>query len=169
MWHCLVCMVSKWLSTILAICVRLNMYHLADEYLFVRFLRNPTELKSIKNISLLRQQMEAQAAAQKLAAQHAANAALRSLTPAAAAAQAAGPGEAAAADLEDGVAAVQPESPPGGVLSSSSDEPTDLTMDAEEKAIRNRDRMEREHRYGTFRHWTRGLALGSHLLQVNAT
>ena len=142
------------------------MYHLAHAFLFVRFLRNPTELKSIKNISLLRQQMEAQAAAQKLAAQHAANAALRSLTPAAAAAQAAGPGEAAAADLEDGVAAVQPESPPGGVLSSSSDEPTDLTMDAEEKAIRNRDRMEREHRYGTFRHWTRRLALGSHLLQV---
>ena len=145
------------------------MSHLAHEFLFVRFLRNPTELKSIKNISLLRQQMEAQAAAQKLAAQHAANAALRSLTPAAAAAQAAGPGDAAAADLEDGVAAVQPESPPGGVLSSSSDEPTDLTMDAEEKAIRNRDRMEREHRYGTFRHWTRRLALGSHLLQVNAT
>ena len=143
--------------------------YVAHAFLFVRFLRNPTELKSIKNISLLRQQMEAQAAAQKLAAQHAANAALRSLTPAAASAQAAGPGEAAAADLEDGVAAVQPESPPGGVLSSSSDEPTDLTMDAEEKAIRNRDRMEREHRYGTFRHWTRRLALGSHLLQVNAT
>ena len=34
-----------------------------------RFLRNPSELKSIKNISLLRQQMEAQAAAQKMAAQ----------------------------------------------------------------------------------------------------
>ncbi len=32
-----------------------------------RFLRNPSELKSIKNISLLRQQMEAQAAAQKAA------------------------------------------------------------------------------------------------------
>ena len=31
-----------------------------------RFLRNPSELKSIKNISLLRQQMEAQAAAQKM-------------------------------------------------------------------------------------------------------
>lgn len=30
-----------------------------------RFLRNPSELKSIKNISLLRQQMEAQAAAQQ--------------------------------------------------------------------------------------------------------
>jgi len=33
-----------------------------------QFLRNPSELKSIKNISLLRQQMEAQAAAQQLAA-----------------------------------------------------------------------------------------------------
>ena len=118
-----------------------------------RFLRNPTELKSIKNISLLRQQMEAQAAAQKLAAQHAANAALRSLTPAAAALpSSAAPTAADPADLEDGVAAVQPESPPpgsGGVLSStsSSDEPTDLTMDAEEKALRNRDRIERELRY----------------------
>merc|ERR1719367_1786177 len=38
-----------------------------------QFLRNPSELKSIKNISLLRQQMEAQAAAQKLAAQRMAN------------------------------------------------------------------------------------------------
>ena len=114
----------------------------------LRFLRNPTELKSIKNISLLRQQMEAQAAAQKLAAQHAANAALRSLTPAAAPGAASAAERAEPADLEEGVAAVQPESPPGcsGVLSSSSDEPTDLTMDAEEKAIRNRDRMEREHR-----------------------
>ncbi len=37
--------------------------------IFYRFLRNPSELKSIKNISLLRQQMEAQAAAQKMAAQ----------------------------------------------------------------------------------------------------
>ena len=93
--------------------------------------------------------MEAQAAAQKLAAQHAANAALRSLTPAAALPSAAPTAE--PADLEDGVAAVQPESPPpgSGVLSStSSDEPTDLTMDAEEKALRNRDRIEREHRYG---------------------
>jgi hypothetical protein len=36
-------------------------------FLRVRFLRNPSELKSIKNISLLRQQMEAQVAAQQLA------------------------------------------------------------------------------------------------------
>merc|ERR1712012_805635 len=39
-----------------------------------QFLRNPTELKSIKNISLLRQQMEAQAAAQQIVAQQAAQA-----------------------------------------------------------------------------------------------
>ncbi len=100
-------------------------------------------MKSIKNISLLRQQMEAQAAAQKLAAQHAANAALRSLSSAT-------PNSTASAEpeLEDGVAAVQPESPPSGVaLSTSSDEPTDLTMDAEEKALRIRDRMEREQRF----------------------
>merc|ERR1711881_456641 len=44
-----------------------------------QFLRNPSELKSIKNISLLRQQMEAQAAAQQLVAQHVAQAALRGL------------------------------------------------------------------------------------------
>ena len=89
--------------------------------------------------------MEAQAQAQKLAAQHAANAALRSLTPASAEPGAAGGG---GGDLEEGVASVQPESPPGcsGVLSSSSDEPTDLTMDAGAKALRNRDRMEREQR-----------------------
>merc|ERR1719229_512504 len=43
-----------------------------------QFLRNPSELKSIKNISLLRQQMEAQAAAQQLAAQQAAQAAVLS-------------------------------------------------------------------------------------------
>lgn len=43
-----------------------------------RFLRNPSELKSIKNISLLRQQMEAQAQAQQLAAQQAAQAAVLS-------------------------------------------------------------------------------------------
>ena len=41
-----------------------------------QFLRNPTELKSIKNISLLRQQMEAQAAAQQIVAQQAAQAAV---------------------------------------------------------------------------------------------
>lgn len=43
-----------------------------------QFLRNPSELKSIKNISLLRQQMEAQAQAQQLAAQQAAQAAVLS-------------------------------------------------------------------------------------------
>ncbi len=38
-------------------------------FFVLRFLRNPTELKSIKNISLLRQQMEAQAKAAEEAAQ----------------------------------------------------------------------------------------------------
>jgi len=43
-----------------------------------QFLRNPSELKSIKNISLLRQQIEAQAAAQQMAAQQAAQQAVLS-------------------------------------------------------------------------------------------
>ena len=81
-----------------------------------RFLRNPSELKSIKNISLLRQQMEAQAAAQKLAAQQVAQAALRGLQHEAV-----------------GAASVKSE-----------EEPTDLTMDAEEKALRLRERLDRE-------------------------
>jgi hypothetical protein len=80
--------------------------------------------------------MEAQAQAHKLAAQHAANAALRGYSA-----------SAAEPELDDGIPTMQPESPPGGVLSSSSDEPTDLTLDAEEKALRIRDRMEREHRF----------------------
>merc|ERR1711902_226797 len=49
-----------------------------ERHCYHRFLRNPSELKSIKNISLLRQQMEAQAAAQQLAAQQAAQAAVLS-------------------------------------------------------------------------------------------
>jgi len=81
-----------------------------------QFLRNPSELKSIKNISLLRQQMEAQAAAQKLAAQQVAQAALRGLPL-----------------------------PQEMVNKSEETEgPTDLTMDAEEKALRLRERLERE-------------------------
>ena len=60
--------------------------------------------------------MEAQAAAQKLAAQQVAQAALRGL---------------------------QHEA--GGAASvKSEEEPTDLTMDAEEKALRLRERLERE-------------------------
>merc|ERR1719215_2097789 len=45
-----------------------------------QFLRNPSELKSIKNISLLRQQMEAQAQAQQLAQQAAQAAVLSSVS-----------------------------------------------------------------------------------------
>lgn len=83
-----------------------------------QFLRNPSELKSIKNISLLRQQMEAQAAAQRMAAQQVAQNALRGLP------------------LHSEV----------DVKSEATDEPTDLTMDAEEKALRLRERLERERR-----------------------
>jgi hypothetical protein len=80
----------------------------------------------------------AQAAAQKLAAQHVAQVALRGLNqyhqqPMEAT-------EAAAIKQEEAVA----QQPPS---SSSLDEPTDLTMDAEEKALRVRERMEREQRY----------------------
>ena len=135
-----------------------------------RFLRNPSELKSIKNISLLRQQMEAQAAAHKLAAQHIAtlrglspqgSATLSSLAAAGAAlvnsqqeqssAQAAA--AAAGANRQDSSDIGQEEeaspSPNREIAehhqSSHSDEPTDLTLDADEKA-RLRERLEREHR-----------------------
>ena len=134
-------------------------------------MRNPSELKSIKNISLLRQQMEAQAAAHKLAAQHIATlrglspqggATLSSLAAAGAAlvsqqdtntgisAQAA----AAATALHDSSEVEQDEdasSPTsnaemaGHHQASNSDEPTDLTLDADEKA-RLRERLEREQR-----------------------
>merc|ERR1719273_2302820 len=89
-----------------------------------QFLRNPSELKSIKNISLLRQQMEAQAAAQKLAAQQVAQAALRGLQHEVSA----GNGNAEATNNSV----------------KSEEEPTDLTMDAEEKALRLRERLDRE-------------------------
>merc|ERR1719510_2040593 len=92
-----------------------------------QFLRNPSELKSIKNISLLRQQMEAQAAAQKLAAQQVAQAALRGLQHEVSA----GNGNASRAEATNNSV-------------KSEEEPTDLTMDAEEKALRLRERLERE-------------------------
>ena len=59
--------------------------------------------------------MEAQAAAQKLAAQHAAQAALR------------------------GLGQQQQQQ-----MDADENEPTDLTLDAEEKALRMRERLERE-------------------------
>ena len=97
-----------------------------------RFLRNPSELKSIKNISLLRQQMEAQATAQKLAAQHVAQAALRGMHPP--------------------VSNPQHHSGPPSTMDMEikeelgHEEPTDLTLNAEDKAAlrMRRERMERE-------------------------
>ena len=71
--------------------------------------------------------MEAQAAAQKLAAQQVAQAALRGLQHEVV--QAAGNGNAA---------------PLAALPVKSEEEPTDLTMDAEEKALRLRERLERE-------------------------
>jgi len=98
-----------------------------------QFLRNPSELKSIKNISLLRQQMEAQAAAQKLAAQHVAQAALRGMHPPPGA-QASNPGPVSGSmDME-----IKEE--------LAHEEPTDLTLNAEDKAAMRmrRERLERE-------------------------
>ncbi|XP_059079096.1 ets DNA-binding protein pokkuri-like isoform X2 [Tigriopus californicus] len=98
-----------------------------------QFLRNPSELKSIKNISLLRQQMEAQAAAHKLASQQAAQ-------------QAALHGLATVEEGSNGGDGDRPESPLQGPITSSSsyDEPTDLSMDTEEKRARLHDRYKRE-------------------------
>ena len=129
-----------------------------------RFLRNPSELKSIKNISLLRQQMEAQAAAHKLAAQHIAT--LRGLSPQGGASltSLAAAGAALVNQQDSGISTQTPiadsseierdedETSPtpnadmaGHHQSSNSDEPTDLTLDADEKA-RLRERLEREQR-----------------------
>jgi len=92
-----------------------------------QFLRNPTELKSIKNISLLRQQMEAQAAAQQMAAQQAAvlnSSSHQRISP---------------VKAEDQEA---PVSPP------HSDEPTDLsTTSTRDREERERERLERERYY----------------------
>jgi hypothetical protein len=89
-------------------------------------LRNPTELKSIKNISLLRQQMEAQAAAQQLVAQQAAviNSSHQRMSP---------------VKAEDLDAPVSPPHP---------DEPTDLsTTSTRDREERERERLERERYY----------------------
>merc|ERR1719150_1688979 len=87
-----------------------------------QFLRNPTELKSIKNISLLRQQMEAQAAAQQIVAQQAAQAAV----------------------LTNSRSSVKRESENESMSATPtgpSDEPTDLSVGG------GRDRQERERYY----------------------
>lgn len=100
-----------------------------------QFLRNPSELKSIKNISLLRQQMEAQAAAQKMAAHQAAQAAYMGMTS-----QKSVYAESGNADQE---VKSEPEVSPSPF--ATDDEPTDLTLDAEEKAaLRMRERLERQ-------------------------
>jgi len=98
-----------------------------------QFLRNPSELKSIKNISLLRQQMEAQATAQKLAAQHVAQAALRGMHPPVSNPQHHHSGPPSTMDME-----IKEE--------LGHEEPTDLTLNAEDKAAlrMRRERMERE-------------------------
>ncbi len=105
-----------------------------------RFLRNPSELKSIKNISLLRQQMEAQAAAQKMAAQH--TAAYRGMTA---------PPKSVYGDSGNDRDVIKCESEASPF--SQDDEPTDLTLDAEEKAaLRMRERIERgQQRFGSVR------------------
>jgi len=94
-----------------------------------QFLRNPTELKSIKNISLLRQQMEAQAAAQQMVAQQAAQAAV--LT-----------------SCQRGNIKREGESEEGGGTHSPSDEPTDLSVGGgRDREERDRERLERERYY----------------------
>ena len=98
---------------------------------FFRFLRNPSELKSIKNISLLRQQMEAQAAAQQLAAQQAAQAAVLS-------------------SCHRSPVKRESNSPPS---LQSSDEPTDLSTNGTRQSVdrereeKERERLERERYY----------------------
>merc|ERR1719328_783655 len=93
-----------------------------------QFLRNPTELKSIKNISLLRQQMEAQAAAQQIVAQQAAQAAV----------------------LTNSRNSVKRESEDESMATPNgpSDEPTDLSVGGgREREERDRERQERERYY----------------------
>merc|ERR1712223_780990 len=101
-----------------------------------QFLRNPSELKSIKNISLLRQQMEAQAAAQKLAAQHVAQAALRGMGHPPGSNQQQQHPVPVGMDME-----IKEE-----LYKENHEEPTDLTLNAEDKAAlrMRRERMERE-------------------------
>merc|ERR1712130_647501 len=96
-----------------------------------QFLRNPSELKSIKNISLLRQQMEAQAAAQQLAAQQAVLSSCQRSPP----------------------VKIEKSSSPGPIFQHpSSDEPTDLSTNGRQsedrdQQERDRERLERERYY----------------------
>jgi len=102
-----------------------------------QFLRNPSELKSIKNISLLRQQMEAQAAAQQLVAQNAVqmggNQPQTSLL--------------GSSQQRSPISSIKVEEPVPAV-SPHPDEPTDLTTSAgREREERERERQERERYY----------------------
>merc|ERR1739844_288506 len=96
-----------------------------------QFLRNPSELKSIKNISLLRQQMEAQAAAQQLAAQQAAQQAVLN-------------------NCQRSPVKAEKSSSPGPIFQHpASDEPTDLSTNGRQsedrdQQERDRERLERE-------------------------
>lgn len=117
-----------------------------------RFLRNSSELKQIKNISLLRQQIdarEAQEAAERFAAHRIAT--MHALSPSA---MAAGAAAAAAATVVNGLPTLRSptdegslddpngdDTPPPPLLITSSDEPTDLTLDATRRA-RLRDQMD---------------------------
>eukprot|EP00096_Caligus_rogercresseyi_P010094 TRINITY_DN3561_c0_g2_i1.p1 TRINITY_DN3561_c0_g2~~TRINITY_DN3561_c0_g2_i1.p1 ORF type:complete len:620 (+),score=192.12 TRINITY_DN3561_c0_g2_i1:127-1986(+) len=92
-----------------------------------QFLRNPSELKSIKNISLLRQQMDAQAAATKLSS-------APQTTPRFSFSDSSPPSE----------------TPPTPMMleeeiktETDNNQPTDLSMDPEEKAFRQRKERER--------------------------
>jgi len=94
-----------------------------------QFLRNPSELKSIKNISLLRQQMEAQAAAQQIATQQAAQQAVFSTCR---------------SPIKSEVSA----SPSPQTSSSNSEEPHDLSVGGRGREDdRERERLERERYY----------------------
>jgi len=124
-----------------------------------QFLRNPSELKSIKNISLLRQQMEAQAAAQQLVAQQAAalhsSPGVTATSPPTAVATA----PSIKTETDNGAnnsMAMDDESVHGGgpVSPPHSDEPTDLTTsgsrggrEEREREERERERQERERYY----------------------
>ena len=82
--------------------------------------------------------MEAQAQAQKLAAQHVAQATLRGLHPP--------PAPHAQQQPRQLTPTGQPESMEVKEELGGHDEPTDLTLDSEEKALRiQRERLEREH------------------------
>ncbi len=105
----------------------LLLFRLLIFLLLFRFLRNPSELKSIKNISLLRQQMEAQAAAQQLTT---------------------GAQQLQAAAQQAVLGHMSPIKSEDAPVSPHSDEPTDLsTTTGRDREERERERIEREKYY----------------------